>query len=169
MFLLRKIAFRKEEIVKLLKKEDFDSNGIKYDDLLFNEDTGLVLNNTQSKYRVANHFDYGSELKSFLDNYNAIQNELKELDEFVDLYFKKEIDKFILPDNLRITNISETKFLLNKSTGKFSNKILRQPECYYYKGKFPPQENTFNNRYKISYNKPFTFEDFENKSIIITM
>ncbi|MFX0141462.1 MAG: hypothetical protein ACFFDN_47935 [Candidatus Hodarchaeota archaeon] len=149
------------------KIQDFKTAGIQYDDLLYNKETGDVFINSKSKYRLAHFFNYASQLKNELDMQNAIQNEFEEINNFVEKYFSNYRNNFILPDEAKIISINKTNFNLDKQEGNFKNKILQKPECFFYKGKYYTGCNT--NRPKIKYNKPFSYDEFENKDINISI
>ena len=89
--------------------------------------------------------------------------------EVVKEYFINKPKGFVFPDSLKIDSIKKTYFKFGQKSNSFQNKVLKLPELYYYKGNYPRRENTFNNRYKIKFNKPFTYDEFENKHIKIAI
>lgn len=149
--------------------EDFKTAGIQYDDLLCIKETGQIFVNAKSKYRLAHHFNYASQLKNELDKQSTIQNEFREINMFVETYFKKNIYNFVLPDDLQLLSFNKMIFSLDNQQDNIKSKILPKPECYFYNGIYPNFNNTFNNRQKIGYNKPFTFDEFENREINISL
>ncbi len=148
---------------------DFKNNGVAYDDLEYDSETGEIFTNQKSIFRLAKHYNYSASLKKELDNLNSIKNEYYEINNFVKKYFLNNLKNFVLPNNLKINSIKKTHFEFEQKSNSFQNKVLKLPELYYYKGNYPRRENTFNNRYKIKYNKPFTFDEFENKDINIAL
>lgn len=149
--------------------EDFKSEGVSYEDLRYNERNGNVYINNKSKYRLAHHFDYASELKKRLDGFNSIQNEYSGINEFIKKFFASTKDALILPDALKIIEFTNFTFEDGNSIGDFQNKVLEKPECYFYRGKYPQNKTNYPKRNKISYNKPFSYDEFENKQIHISV
>ena len=152
------------------KKEDFIKNGIEIDGLEFDEKTEEVFSFQKVKYILASHFNYSSKLKDDLDKLNSIQNEYQDVNTFVKEYFEKQIDNFILPDNLKILNFKKTCFLLTNSEGNFQNEVLVKPERFYRNGNTPDDSSISHiERLNIKNNKPFTYDDFENKELKINI
>lgn len=149
--------------------QDFESEGIPYYDLRYDKETTSVFYNSTSVYRLANHFNYAEEIKFELDRQNAIQNEFKEINEFVKTYFKNSLDSFILPDSLEINAINNTTYTISNQQKNFKIRELSTPECYFYNGAYPKRNYNFSKRRKIEYNKPFTYDEFENKTINISI
>ncbi len=149
--------------------ENFKSAGIQYGDLRYDKGTGRVFSSTKAKYRLANHFNYASQLKNDLDKQNAIQNEFVEVNEFVGTYFNNNLSGFTLPDGLQIDAINKTVYSFHTQQTGVSVEILPKPETYFYNGAYPGFKNSFPQRLKISYNKPFTYDEFENRAINISI
>lgn len=149
------------------KEKDFIENDIETDSLKFDEETGEVFSFQKAKYLLASKFGYSSQLKDELDKLNSIQNEYQDINNFVKEYFEENKEKILLPDDLKITEFKKTCFPLRNHQDNFQNKILDNPECYFYQGKY--YSAIQNNRPKLGYNKPFTFEDFEDKEINISI
>lgn len=148
---------------------DFSKNGIAYDDLEYDSETEEILTRQKTIYRLAQHFNYSGSLKKELDSLNSIKREYSEINDFVKKYFIINLKNIVLPDNLKINNIKETYFESGLKSDSFRNKVLELPELYYYRGNYPKGRNIPNNRAKISYNKPFTFDEFENRDINIVL
>jgi hypothetical protein len=149
--------------------EDFARHNVKYDDLKLNSETGKIFINSKSKYRLAHTFDYASQLKLEIDRFSYVQNEYKEIKEFVQRFFLKFVDGALLPKNLKVTGIESVIFLSNDADSGVGYNVLNTPESYFYNGKYPTFSNTYNNRYKINYNKPFSYDEFENRKINISI
>jgi len=149
--------------------QDFKSEGIQYDDFRYDEKTGEVFAIAKAKYRLANHFNYASQIKHELDTQNAIQEEFREINNFVETYFKNNLDDFILPDGLQINAINETTFDCNAPQKGLKIKTLPEPESYFYNGAYPRFKNSYHKRQKTSYNKPFTYDEFENRTVSISI
>lgn len=149
--------------------EDFKAAGIRYDDLRYDQETREIFATTVAKYRLANHFNYASQLKHELDRQNSLQDEFREINTFVETYFKNSPDGFILPDALQINAINETVHDSSTSQKDFTILTLPRPETYFYNGAYPPSKTSFHKRRKISYNKPFTYDEFENRPINISV
>lgn len=139
-------------------KQEFVNNNIQSDDLQFDEETGIVINSLHTIQRLTKHFNYASERKLKLDALNSVENEFMEINNFVKTYFENNKDNFILPDDLKV---------LGFKTQDIQVSNLVEPECYFYKGKYPTFLNQFNKRQKIGYNKPFSYDEFENRKIRI--
>ncbi len=149
--------------------EDFVRCGIQYDDLKISPVTGKILINSKSKFRLAQAFDYASQLKVELDKFNYIQNEYKEINDFVGRYFTEFINSDLFPNEMRVADITSLAFSRSDSSSGLGYSVLIAPECYFYNGKYPSFANSYNNRYKISYNKPFSYDEFENRKINISI
>ena len=147
------------------KRQDFIDNEIVCDDLRFDEDTEEAFNISSTRHRLENHFDYSSRLKNDLDTLNSIQNEFQDINGFVKKYFEENKDTFVLPNDLKIKEFRRIFYNFNSQQGSVENKLLEVPECFFYQGAF--RSGNPNNRKKIGYNKPFTYDDFENKEIKI--
>lgn len=148
----------------LLEKQDFLNNNIPFQGLYFYE-TGKVKKNNEAINRIANHFKYLHILKNEKDQYHSINNEWYEVNKFFEKYFNDSNRNHKLPDNLKINSISITSY--NPSNP--SSKVLHKPKNFYYNSRVPNFENSFNNRKKVSYNKPFTYDQFENREIKINI
>ncbi|HNT74603.1 MAG TPA: hypothetical protein PKH77_06265 [Anaerolineae bacterium] len=151
------------------KVQHFESEKVRYDDLRYDKESGEVFATTETVYRLANHFNYASQIKHELDLQNSIQREYTEVNNFVDRYFRNNLDGFILPDALQINTINGTVYSLDGQRGTVTISTLPKPECYFYNGAYPRRENTFSKRAKISYNKPFTYDEFENRTINVSV
>lgn len=149
--------------------QNLQSEGIQYEDLRYDIESGKVFTNTKAQYRLANHFNYATQLKQDLDQQNAIQNEFGEINAFVESYFNKNLSKFPLPDGLQIEAIKKTTYDLHTEHKDVEITELPKPESYFYNGTYPKKENTFHQRRKISYNRPFTYDEFENRTINISI
>jgi hypothetical protein len=149
--------------------EDFARHNIQYNDLKLNSESGKIFINSKSKYRLAHTFEYASQLKIEVDRFNYIQNEYKEIKDFIRTYFDRFIDVAALPNNLKITDIESVIFLPSNEDSSVGYSVLSTPESYFYNGKYPNFANSYNNRYKISYNKPFSYDEFENRKINISI
>lgn len=148
-----------EEIV--WTKQDFIDNNISYNDLEFDKETGLVYRNAKSIYRLAKHFNYADRRKERLDTLNSIQNEYQKISDFVKTYFEDNLNELILPNELKILKLNRKQF---------PKQILNEPEKYFYKGIYP--QNLYYKpilKKKISFNKPFSYDVFENTDINITV
>jgi hypothetical protein len=150
------------------KEEDFTKNGIEIDSLKFDEETGKVFTFQNAKHLLSAHFNYASRLKDDLDKINSIQNEYQDINDFVKKYFEDNIDNFILPDGLKINEFKKTSFLLSNIKGSFQTDILSKPERFFRNGN-KPDNSTISHieRKNIKDNKPFTYDDFENRDIKI--
>lgn len=146
------------------KREDFEKNNIQYDDLEFHNETGTVFLNIKAKYRIAKHFNYTSRLKITLDNLNAIQNEFNDIGEFIQFYILNDLGKIKLPDDLNISLVER----IDLPNNQIEYQILKQPKCYFFGSELPRYENS-HIRQKIKYTKPFTYDDFENRDINISL
>lgn len=149
------------------KREDFINNNIPIDKIQFHENTGEAINNSTSIFSIANHFRYTTNLKKKLEALGAIQNEFSVINEFVKTFFENKLNDFVLPNNLRITNISNIHSALNTTTGSLINYNIKKPENYFYRGKYYQAETSI--KRKIAFNKPFTYDEFENKQIVINI
>lgn len=149
------------------KKQDFIDNKINYEDLKFDEETEEAFNISSTRHRLESHFDYSSKLKNELDKLNSIQNEFQDINDFVETYFEENKDTFALPNDLQIDEFKRISYNFNSQQDNVENKLLETPECFFYQGAF--YSAIQNNRLKIGYNKPFTYDDFENKEIEISI
>lgn len=147
------------------KKQDFIDNEIIYDDLRFDEETEEAFNISSTRHRLENHFNYSSKLKSELDALNSIQNEFQDINDFINTYFVEKKETFLLPDGLKINEFNRISYDFESQQDGVENKLLDVPDCFFYQGAF--YSAIQNNRLKIGYNKPFTFDDFENRKIKI--
>ncbi|MCG2786497.1 MAG: hypothetical protein L6461_15500, partial [Anaerolineae bacterium] len=150
-------------------RQDFEAQNLRYDDLRYDEKTGEIFATTDAIYRLANHFNYASQIKQEFDSQNSIQKEHEEINSFVMNYFRNDLNKFLLPDGLQIRAINETRYRTDSQTADYTIKMLPKPESYFYKGNYPNRENSFHQRQKIYYNKPFTYDEFENRRINISV
>jgi len=148
---------------------NFESEGIEYRDLRHDMETGEVFATNKARYRLANYFTYASQLKNELDRLNSIQNEFSKVNDFVENYFNKSLRFFTLPDNLQIKKIKCVS--CSGTTGKkeIDVNILPEPESYFYNGTYPSLKNNFHKRQKTKFNKPFTYDEFENRTIDISI
>lgn len=150
--------------------QNFESQKLQYDDLRYDRETGEVFATTEAIYRLANHFNYASQIKQEFDLQNSIQKEYEKINSFVRDYFKNDLDRFNLPNGLQIKTINETIYCTDsQQVDYYIINTLPKPECYFYNGAYPKRENTFHKRQKINYNKPFTYDDFENRPINISV
>lgn len=149
------------------KEEDFIKNGIEPDGLKFDEETGEVYTHQQARYLLSSHFNYASRLKDDLDKLNASQNEYEDINNFVRENFEANINNISLPNDLKIVEFKKTCFPFDSQQGNFQNKILDTPDCFFYQSKC--YATNPNNRKKIGYNKPFTYDDFDDKEINISI
>lgn len=150
--------------------QNFKSQKLQYNDLRYDRKTGEVFATTEAIYRLANHFNYASQIKREFDLQNSIQREYEEINSFVRDYFKNDLGRFNLPNGLQIKAIDETIYCTDsQQPDYYTIHTLPKPECYFYNGAYPKSENTFHKRRKISYNKPFTYDDFENRPINISV
>ncbi|NUM42585.1 MAG: hypothetical protein HUU45_13245 [Leptospiraceae bacterium] len=152
-----------------LSKQDFESYKIPSDDLLHNKETGEIFATTDAIYRLANHYNYSSQIKREFDTQNSIQREYEEINGFIESYFRNSFSKFLLPDELRVNAINEIVYHENSQQADYKVNVIPKPESYFYNGNYPKKENSFPQRRKINFNKPFTYDAFENKSINITV
>lgn len=147
-------------------KDDFIQNEVKYEDLDIKDEEFIT--NPKSISRIAKKYNY--DIKGELDKQNAIQVEYKAINSFVKKFFIERLNEFVLPDNLMLTKIEATIFDLNKQEISYKNEILSIPNNFYYRGIYPNQQAAgYAQRYKIAYNKPFSFDEFENKKINIAL
>jgi len=145
------------------------SEGIQFNDLRYDSETGEVFPDVKAQYRLASHFNYAPQLKQELDRLNAIQDEFSEINAFGQSYFDNKITEFILPDDLQIETINKTTYSLSTQHKDVKIETLPRPESYFYNGTYPKRKNTFRQRQKISYNRPFTYDEFENRTLNISI
>lgn len=148
--------------------EDFKNANLEYEDLIHDNKTGFVLTNPQSKYRLANHFNYASQLKYEIDKQNAIQHEFDEINNFVDKHFVQNLDNIVLPNDLHIKGIKQVNIKLDESEDGVEAMVLQKPRRYFYNGISIGNLNSVARR-MINSNKPFSFDDFENRDISLSI
>jgi len=151
-------------------QNDFIENNILIDGLEFEEGSGLTTSNNKAINCLREHFSYSERLKEEQEIHNSLQNELEDIVKFERQYFSSRKDEVLLPDNLKTTFLEKFEFDFNKAGSLFTNYLIDIPESYFYKGKCPPQiASSYQQRSKISYNKPFSFGLFENRVINISI
>ena len=149
--------------------KDFETQKLQYADLRHDKESGEVYATTEAIYRLGNHFNYATQIKQEFDLQNSIQKEYEEINSFVRDYFRNDPSRFCLPDGLTVRSINEAISYTDAQQVGYTISTLPKPECYFYKGTYPRNQGTFNNRKKISYYKPFTYDEFENRAINISV
>jgi len=141
--------------------EDFIVHNIEIEESEVNEKTGSILSKQSIINKLLTHFGYQEEYKKEVDHLSTIQNEFINILSFVDDYLKTPIS--------HIKEFKHSIVSLNEKDSIFPSKILKKPESYFYKGNHPTKENSFQQRYKIKFNKPFSFDQFENRILHLTI
>lgn len=151
-------------------KKEFEDKNINYDKLEFDEETQIVYGNIHTINSLAKYFSYSNKRKEKLDNLNSIQNEYREINNFVNNYFDKNKENAVLPDGLKIIQLNKNVINLDAPQQLFDSKILVEPKKFFYKG-ITPSHLHYNPplKKKIAYNKPFSNDNFENRKINLTI
>lgn len=147
--------------------DDFEANDLSFEGLTELKD-GKVRADTISIYKISNYFGDSSKLKESIDRLTDDSVQIACCSAFVEEFFNLENHNFILPDNCQIQEINQ--LLLNPTTDamEFGFKKLESPKNYFYRNSTPPNgTESYAMRSKIKYNKPTTYDSFENKNISI--
>ncbi len=148
-------------------KEDFLENELDIEDLDFRESDGMVITTYLSKQRVVNFHGDATNLKSDIDAISHPMKEAQDVENFVREFFQERIQDFSLPGGLEVLRIDNPKIKVSaKTQGKIRALMFDTPTHYFYRGISPAKKN-FGMRSKIRYNKPFTYDNFENRKINI--
>lgn len=149
------------------KRLDFIDNDIEFEDLSFNEKDGIVKTNSKSKFRIGNFYGDSSKLKADLDFLSNSKFELNDIVGCTNEFIDQKKSSFSLPDDLRIIKIEKPKIGVS-SSDEIQLSQLATPMNYFYNGNTPPKDKiSYAMRSKIKYNKPFSFDQFENRDINI--
>jgi hypothetical protein len=147
--------------------DDFEANDLSREGLTELKD-GKVRADTISIYKISNFFGDSSKLKESIDKLTEDSVQIACCTAFVEEFFNPENNDFKLPDECQILGINQ--FLLNPSTDikEFGFQKLESPKNYFYRNSTPPEgTESYAMRSKIKYNKPTTYDNFENRDISI--
>ncbi len=151
------------------KEKDFIKKNIKCSDLEFYDD-GICKTNISSIQRILNHFSTQSELKKEIERLETNENQYDLCLKFVEEFFVKKINTLKLPLGLDIFSFKSLELPYNTIRAGALFNTLSTPKRYFYNDKTPPDIALDSlMRSKIVYNKPFSYDFFENKEIKIAV
>lgn len=149
------------------EKQDFIDNDLEYEDLYFSDKEGYVKTNSTSKYRISNFYGESSKLKKDLDDLSSAKLEYEDITLFIDEFFSRKKLDLIYPNNFNIEKIERPDIGIEPDSDLIIS-TLESPRNYFYNGITPPEsKSSFAMRSKIRYNKPFSYDQFENRDINI--
>ncbi|GAA0732057.1 hypothetical protein GCM10009430_44880 [Aquimarina litoralis] len=146
--------------------EDFETNDLSTSGLTILEN-GKVRADTVSIYKISNLFGDSSKLKQSIDKLTEESINISCCNSFVNEFFVNG-KNYKLPDNLEILNIRKINFSEIQDTKGYGFELLPNPKFYFYGNSTPPESaDKFPMRSKIKYNKPTSYDSFENRTITI--
>jgi hypothetical protein len=146
-------------------KKDFENNGVPTEDLAGDE-FGKVFTTTNNIWKLTTFFRQSSSYKEETENLNNYADENGIIETFIASNFTNNLNNLDFPDGLEIKEINRFIVSENETLKPIENKILDSPKTYYYRGK------TFEKypiRSRVSFNKPYSYDKFENKNFVISV
>lgn len=144
--------------------DDFLKNGLSIEGLVASNNGYIKIDST-SLYRVANFYGHSSRVKALTDQLSGESESILNTNSFVEEFFRSKLEEFKLPDTLRILKIDQIEFIADEEAGFFE---LAPPKNYFYRNTTPGVGTEgYAMRSKIKYNKPVSYDLFENRTIRI--
>jgi len=147
--------------------EDLEANDLSVEGLTILKN-GKVRADTVAIYKISNLFGDSSKLKESTDKLTEDSVQIACCNAFVEEFFKSFNYNFQLPDNCEISEIKQIQFKPTIGFNENGYQKLESPKNYFYRNVTPPQGTVkYAMRSKIKYNKPTTYDNFENKNITL--
>ncbi len=148
--------------------EEFNDNDLSTDNLTI-LDNGKVRADSTAIYKISNLYGDSSKLKKSIEKLTEESIQITCCKAFVKEFFNPNKADFKLPGSCKIEKIVKSDFQKKSSViHKSCFEKLEDPKYYFYRNATPPANTVkYAMRSKIKYNKPTTYDNFENKDITI--
>jgi hypothetical protein len=130
-------------------------------------DNGKIRADSVAIYKISNLFGDSSKLKKSIEKLTEESIQITCCKAFVKEFFNTT--EFKIPGNTKVEKIKQTDFYENSDKEDEAGfKKLEDPKYFFYRDATPPKNTEkYAMRSKIKYNKPTTYDNFENRDITI--
>ncbi len=146
--------------------EDFKQNGIESEDLVILENNEVKADSI-ALYRIAEYYGLSSKVKLLLDELNNDLLEYQNCKNFINELISEQKDSILYPKGLNLTNVVSVNFEDHGNDG-IGLMTIDESKLYFYNNSTPKGKAVeYAMRSKIKYNKPVSYDFFENRDINI--